>query len=95
MEALRKVATVLSLTGGGIYLASIVTDLILGLSRGWVLGAMAVCGLLGFVVGVADARELTPWSRSERRDAVLGWGVVLALIAVIAAVALVSATVDA
>ena len=56
---------------------------------GALLGVIAlVLGTLGALIGWAHARTLPPMRSQERRDAVLGWGIVGLLIGAIGVAAL-------
>ncbi|WP_270046071.1 hypothetical protein [Solirubrobacter ginsenosidimutans] len=56
---------------------------------GAVLVVVAVAfGFIGGLLGWAEARKRRPMASQERRDAVLGWGIVGLLVGVLAIIAL-------
>lgn len=79
MTGVRQVTAVL----GGIW-----AGLWLGRAAAWLFGlhgralviAFVVGGVLGCIAGVDSARDLKPWDAGERRDAAIGWSVVVALV---------------
>jgi hypothetical protein len=88
MEKLRHGAAILGGVWVGMWLARIV-GWIFGLD-GLVLGAVALAfSVLGGVAGHARGKELPPLDSRERRDAVLGWSFVGAIVGVLAIVALI------
>ena len=62
---------------------------VFGLDGGALTAVFVIGGAIGLVGGVETARTLDPWDSKDRRDAVIGWGVVGALIALVGLVALV------
>lgn len=84
---MRRVAAVFVGLWVGLWLGRIV-----GWIFGWdgdsLIGAFVVGGVLGLLGGVETARTQKPWDNEDRRDAVIGWGVVAGLVALIGLVAL-------
>jgi hypothetical protein len=78
-ESLRRATSVLGGVWIGLWLARIlgwIVDL-----DGAVLGVLAlVFAVIGAATGWASARKLQPMRPGERRDAVLGWSIVGALV---------------
>jgi len=90
LDAARRAATVFGGVWVGLWLARIV-GWVAGLD-GAALGLVALLlGIIGGLVGWAEARKLRPMGSQERRDAVLGWGIVGLLVGLLAVVALVGA----
>jgi hypothetical protein len=88
MERIRHGAAVLGGACTGLWFARGI-GWILDLD-GLVLAVIALaCALLGGAAGHAHGRTLTPLDSRERRDAVLGWSVVGALVGAIAIGALI------
>ncbi|MDA0181006.1 hypothetical protein OJ997_11925 [Solirubrobacter phytolaccae] len=90
MERLRQIGTVIGCVWGGGILGRLISDWILGLDRGWVRATVIVFMLIGLAIGISAARELEPWNARDRRDAKIGWGIVLAFVALIAVSAVVA-----
>lgn len=88
LEPVRRAATVFGGVWVGLWIARIVgwiADL-----EGVVLGVVALAfAAVGALAGWSSARDLQPMQSQERRDAVLGWGLVGALIGAVAVAALV------
>jgi hypothetical protein len=87
LEAVRRAATVFAGVWVGLWAARIVgwiADL-----DGAVLGLVALAsGVIGGLVGWAEARTLRPMGSQARRDALLGWGFVGLLVGGLAVAAL-------
>ncbi|MEA2495726.1 MAG: hypothetical protein QOJ29_3637 [Thermoleophilaceae bacterium] len=80
METTRRWWTVLAGVYCGLFLASEAHRLT-GLSGIWLLLLTLVCASVGAAVGLATAHELRPMDSRDRRDALIGWGIVGALLA--------------
>jgi hypothetical protein len=82
MEAMRLVWAAAAGAVGGLWLARI-AGWITGLDGAPLLVIAAVLGIGGGVVGLREAHRLTPLTHQERRDALIGWGIVGLLLAVV------------
>ncbi|HWT93456.1 MAG TPA: hypothetical protein VN238_10700 [Solirubrobacteraceae bacterium] len=86
VETLRRIAAVVV----GVWTASWGTAIVHWLTglEGIVLLPVAVAfAALGAAVGWQNARSLERWTSQERRDAIVGWSFVLALIGLVAVAA--------
>lgn len=82
MEAIRRSWTVLIGIVVGLWVASAV-NWAFGLD-GIPLGVLAaVLAGVGGAIAFSQARELEPMDDRERRDAIMGWSVVAALVAIL------------
>jgi hypothetical protein len=63
-------------------------DWILGFEGTWVDLAIVAAALAGGALSIPAARELEPWSASAERDALLGWGTIVAIVLVLPCFAL-------
>jgi hypothetical protein len=88
MLILRRLATVLLGAWMGGTAARALLEWALGLRGTWVLVAILVATVLGGLASLDAARKVEPMAPGERRDAILGWGVVVALVGVAACFAL-------
>ena len=61
---------------GGAWITGAVLHRVLGLEGTWVAVAIVAGGLLGGIASLGEARTLRPYSPDERRDAILGWGLI-------------------
>lgn len=86
---MRRVAAVFVGTWVGLWIGRSVCW-VLGLHGGLEIAALAVGGLFGCLVGIENARSLKRWGRQDRREAIVGWGVVGGLIAIIGVIGIVS-----
>jgi hypothetical protein len=85
---LRKIGTVLLSAWCLAWIGRAIFDWILGLEGAAVTVPVIIAALLGAAIGASEARDLEPWAPSKRRDAIIGWGTVIAVVAVIACLAI-------
>jgi len=90
MLALRRLGTVLIGAWGGALFARLLLDWILGLDDVWVALGVVAGALTGGALALGEARSLRLMEPQERRDAILGWGFVIAAAAVALTVAVVA-----
>ncbi len=91
MLTLRRIAAVLVGAWVGAGLVRALLDWVLGLEGPGVVAAVLAGAVLGGVGAIGEARRLEPWPPDERRDAIIGWSVVLVLVAIVGAGALLAA----
>jgi len=84
LEAVRKAGIVLFATWGAASFAGLAIRLASSWRGTGPVVVVLVAASLGATVGVAWARDVEPLDERGRRDAVIGWSVVLALAGAIA-----------
>jgi hypothetical protein len=81
--AVRRVGAVLVAVWAGLAVVGLVVHRLLGVDGTWMWVCAGVAVVVFGAVGISSAKEIEPMTAAERRDTLLGWGAVLALIAVI------------
>jgi hypothetical protein len=80
----RKIWTVFVGMWVGAWFARALFDWVLGIEGVWLVVPIAIATAIGAYAGYEQAKGLEPLTLWERRDAFLGWGAVIGVIAVIA-----------
>lgn len=88
MLTARKAGTMFIGVWVGAGIVTVLLNDVLDFDGGWVLWAILAGGLFGGVLSLGEARVLRPMPPAERRDAIQGWGFVVALVLVLACLAI-------
>jgi hypothetical protein len=87
VETLRRIAAVVAGVWTALWGAAIV-HWITGLGGAALLPVAVAFAALGALLGWRSAQSLPAWTSQEGRDAIIGWSVLLCLIALVAVAAL-------
>ncbi len=80
MLTFRRVVQAACGLWAGAWIGRIAFDWLLGLDGAALLAGQLACALIGGVVMWLDSRTLRPWRPAERRDAIVGWGLLIGLV---------------
>lgn len=80
MMKTRRIAGGFAVAYGLSWVAALICAKVLDLGQTAGLIVIALAALVGGWIGWTQTESLVEWSAGERRDAIIGWGVVIAII---------------